>query len=154
MIDVDIDARQGLVDELQTTLKDGLVATDIWDRQTALSLVGVNQQPAACALFTTLTNELADTLSGSGFPGLSNYYLLKLEGDHLVVILRYGQELLHGIILKADKVTWGSCSASPSPRPSARATRRYPSRPEPGSTHPRSILVVPQRGDGGARCPP
>lgn len=107
MIDVDLAVLQELVDELQTTLKDGLVATDIWDRQTGLSLVGVNQQPAACALFTTLTNELADTLSGSGFPGLSNYYLLELEGDHLVVILRYGQELLHGIILKADKVNLG-----------------------------------------------
>ena len=95
------------VNQLRTLLKDGLLATDIWDRSTGLSLAGFNAQPAAVALFTQVTNDLASALSTSGFPGLKRYYLLDLDGNSTVMILQHGPDLLQGMLLNNQKANLG-----------------------------------------------
>ena len=51
-MNIDIDKLEKLTQELKTTLKEGLLASDIFDRATGLSLAGYNPQPTAAALFT------------------------------------------------------------------------------------------------------
>lgn len=104
---IDIEKLNSAVQELRNTLKEGLVATDIWELGVGLSLAGHNSQPAAVALFTELTTSLMGTLSDSGFPKLRRYYILELEGDHLVVILRHGSDMLQGILLNSQKTNMG-----------------------------------------------
>ena len=50
---------------------------------------------------------LASTLSDSGFPGLKRYYLLDMEGDHMVMMIRHGDDLLQGILMNSLKVNLG-----------------------------------------------
>lgn len=104
---IDLDLLNNCVESLKTLLKDGLLAVDIWTIQDGLSLAGYNSQPAAVGLFTQLTGELLNTLRDSGFPGLNRYYLLDMEGDHTVLIIRHGQELLQGLMLNNKKVNLG-----------------------------------------------
>ena len=59
------------------------------------------------ALFTEMTNTLSNTLSDSGFPGLKRYFFLDLEGDHVVMIIRHGTDLLQGILMNSQKVNLG-----------------------------------------------
>lgn len=106
-MDINIDKLETAVQDLKNMLKDGLLATDIWDRSTGLSLAGHNPQPAAAALFTEMTNTLSNTLSNSGFPGLKRYFFLDLEGDHVVMIIRHGTDLLQGILMNSQKVNLG-----------------------------------------------
>lgn len=80
-MNINITLLEQTIADLCNLLKDGLLATDIWDRETGLSLAGFNAQPAAVALFTQVTNDLATALSSSGFPGLNRYYLLDLDGN-------------------------------------------------------------------------
>ncbi|MEZ5096277.1 MAG: hypothetical protein R2731_09200 [Nocardioides sp.] len=107
MLDIDIAALDQCVADVQKILKEGLIATDIWDKDTGLSLAGYNPQPEATALFNQLTNEMQQTLSGSGFPGLNRYYLLDLEGANTVVCQRHGEDLMSGMLLDAEKVNLG-----------------------------------------------
>lgn len=107
MIDVELDKLEETVAYLQKTLKDGLMATDIWDRGTGLSFAGYNAQPEAVALFNVLTDEVASTLEGSAFPGLGRYYVLDVEGDAMVVIIRHDDDLMQGILLNSVKVNLG-----------------------------------------------
>lgn len=107
MIDVELDKLEEAVAYLEKTLKDGLLATDIWDRATGLSFAGYNAQPEGVALFNALTDEVSSTLENSAFPGLGNYYVLDLEGDTMVIIIRYDDELMHGILMNAAKVNLG-----------------------------------------------
>ena len=107
MLQVDITRIEKLVDDQRALLKDGLAATDIWDRATGLSLAGYNAQPAAVALFNQLTNEISDTLNGSGFPKLGRYYLLDLDADNAVIILQHDSDLLQGMLLNSKKVNMG-----------------------------------------------
>ena len=51
-------------------------------------------QPAAVALFTEMTNTLSNTLSDSGFRPEAVLLPLDLEGDHVVMIIRHGTDLL------------------------------------------------------------
>lgn len=104
---INIDKLEAALQELKNTLKEGLMSSDIWDRASGLSLAGIESQPAAVALFTEVTNNLASTLADSGFPGLSRYYFLELEGDHIVMIIRHGNDLLHGILMNSKKVNLG-----------------------------------------------
>lgn len=106
-MDINIDKLETAIQDLKGTLKDGLLSTDIWDRSTGLSLAGHNTQPAAVALFTELTSTLVSALSDSGFPGLKRYYFLEMEGDHIVMIIRHGEDLLQGILMNSQKVNIG-----------------------------------------------
>lgn len=107
MLDIDITRLEQSVAKTVSLLKDGLIATDIWDRETGLSLAGHNPQAEAVALFNLLTNEIQNTLATSGFPTLRNYYLLELEANHLVVIMRHGDDLMSGMLLDSSKTNLG-----------------------------------------------
>lgn len=107
MLDLDIDQLDDAVKTLSKTLKDGLLATDIWDHSTGLSLAGLNSQAEATALFNLLTDEIAATLDSSGYSELGDYYILDLDANHMVVIVLYGEGLMQGILMASDKVNLG-----------------------------------------------
>jgi hypothetical protein len=94
------------VQDLRNVLRDGLVATDIWERTAGLSLAGYNQQPVAVALFTRITTELESSLTDSNFPPLARYYLLDMEGNHTVAVVNHGP-LLQGILVDNKRANLG-----------------------------------------------
>lgn len=107
MLDIDIAQLEETVAKVKALLKDGLLATDIWDKDTGLSLAGHNPQPEATALFNVLTIEMQSTLTGSGFPGLARYYILDLEDSNMVVVQKHGDDLMSGMLLDAKQVNLG-----------------------------------------------
>ena len=115
-MDISIEKLEVAVQELKNTLKEGLIATAIWDRSTGLSLAEYNPQPAAVALFTEMTNTLSQTLSDSGFPGLKRYYFLDLDDDHTVMVIRHGNDILQGILMNSQKVNLGMLLAVALPK--------------------------------------
>jgi len=94
------------VQDLRNILRDGLIATDIWDRVDGLSLAGYNQQPVAVALFTRITTELQSSLADSGFPPLSRYYLLDMENNHTAAVINHGG-LLQGMLVDNKRANLG-----------------------------------------------
>lgn len=94
------------VQDLRNILRDGLVATDIWERSAGLSLAGFNQQPVAVALFTRITTELESSLADSNFPPLGRFYLLDMEGNHTVVMVNHGA-LLQGMLVDNKRANLG-----------------------------------------------
>jgi hypothetical protein len=106
-MNIQIDKLETVISDLKNALKDGLLSTDIWDRQTGLSLSGHNQQPAAAALFTEITNNLSSTLKDSGFPGLNRYYFMELTGNHTVLLICHGEDILQGILMNSQKINLG-----------------------------------------------
>ena len=94
------------VQDLRNILRDGLVATDIWERSDGLSLAGFNQQPVAVALFTRMTDELDSSLSDSNFPPLARYYLLDMAGNHTAVVINHGS-LLQGMLVDNKRANLG-----------------------------------------------
>lgn len=106
-MNIDIEKLDTLTQDLKNTLKEGLLASDIFDRTNGLSLSSFNPQPAAAALFTEVTNVLTSTLTDSGFPNLKRYYLVDMENDHIVMVIRHGSDLLQGILMNSQKVNIG-----------------------------------------------
>lgn len=107
MLDVNIDKLEACCADMEKTLRGGLMAMDLWDRESGLSLAGYNTQPAATALFNQVTSDLQHTLSNSGFPGLNRYYLLDLEDNQLVVIFKESQDFLGGMLLDGTRTNLG-----------------------------------------------
>ena len=103
---IDTKILDSAVTDLRNVLRDGLVATDIWDRIAGLSLAGFNQQPVAVALFTRITTELESSLTDSNFPPLARYYLLDMEGNHTVAVINH-QALLQGILVDNKRANLG-----------------------------------------------
>lgn len=115
-MNLDIAQLDAAVNDLKNLLKDGLLATDIWDRETGLSLAGHNAQPAAVALFTQVTNDLVAVLSNAGFPSLRRYLLLDLDGNSTVMVIRHGEDLLQGMLLNNQRANLGLLIAVALPR--------------------------------------
>ncbi|HYQ01797.1 MAG TPA: hypothetical protein VER96_24155 [Polyangiaceae bacterium] len=103
---IDTKILDSAVQDLRNVLRDGLVATDIWDRTAGLSLAGFNQQPVAVALFTRITTELESSLTDSNFPPLARYYLLDMEGNHTVAVINHSA-LLQGILVDNKRANLG-----------------------------------------------
>jgi hypothetical protein len=106
-LNIDVHKLNAAIEEVKSTLKDGLLATEIWDREAGLSFANYNPQPIAVALFTEVTKLLKNALSDSGFPGLRRYYLLDMENDHIVMVILHGNDILQGFLLNAKKVNLG-----------------------------------------------
>ena len=94
------------VQDLRSVLRDGLIATDIWDRGDGLSLAGFNAQPVAVALFTRITTELESSMADSNFPPLARYYLIDLAGNHTAAVLNHGP-LLQGMLVDNKRANLG-----------------------------------------------
>jgi len=94
------------VQDLRSVLRDGLIATDIWDRNDGLSLAGFNAQPVAVALFTRITTELESSMADSNFPPLARYYLIDLAGNHTAAVLNHGP-LLQGMLVDNKRANLG-----------------------------------------------
>jgi hypothetical protein len=103
---IDTKILDSAVQDLRNVLRDGLVATDIWERTAGLSLAGYNQQPVAVALFTRITTELESSLTDSNFPPLARYYLLDMEGNHTVAVVNHGA-ILQGILVDNKRANLG-----------------------------------------------
>jgi hypothetical protein len=113
------------VQDLRNVLRDGLVATDIWEKAAGLSLAGYNQQPVAVALFTRITTELESSLADSSFPPLARYYLLDMEGNHTVAVVNHGA-LLQGILVDNKRANLGILISVAIPRMLEAVARAQP----------------------------
>ncbi len=94
------------INTLKEDLGDGLVATDIFTVADGISIAGYNPQPKASALFNQMTNYIIKTLRGSNFPNLNKYFIMDLEGNHMVVVLPMG-DYRWGILVDTQKVQLG-----------------------------------------------
>jgi hypothetical protein len=107
ILNIDIAKLDQMVEEQCALLKDGLIATDVWESSTGLALAGFNKQPAAAALFNRMTAGVQETLGDSGLPNLNRYYILDLDGDHTVLLIRLAPDLLQGMLLATKKANMG-----------------------------------------------
>jgi hypothetical protein len=92
-----------LIDLIKIDLGEGLIACDIWKKGTGKSIGGYNSQPKATALFDEVTEFLDKTLIESGFDVLSEFYLLKLKNNSLVLILLFDRHIL-GMLMDGRKI--------------------------------------------------
>jgi hypothetical protein len=124
---IDTKILDSAVQDLRNVLRDGLIATDIWDRTAGLSLAGFNQQPVAVALFTRITTELESSLTDSNFPPLGRYYLLDMEGNHTVAVVNH-TTLLQGILVDNKRANLGILISVAIPRMLETVTRAQATR--------------------------
>jgi hypothetical protein len=106
-LNINIEKLNEATEEVKATLKDGLLTSEIWDREAGLSFVSYNPQPVAVALFTEVAKMLKSTLADSGFPGLKRYFLLDLENDHMAMLIFHGNDILQGLLMNSKKVNLG-----------------------------------------------
>jgi hypothetical protein len=109
-VNINIERLEKLVLEMHESLP-GLLATDIWRNDTGESLAAYNGQPVATKLFNTLTDELNEALSTSGFPVIGRYYLLELEGDATTFVIRHRDDLRQGALIDTRYTNVGTMLA-------------------------------------------
>lgn len=107
MFDINLEKLEETVKSIKGLLRDGLVATDVWNTETGLSLASHNGQPEASALFNMLTGEIQKTLTDSGFPGLNRYYILDLAEGNMVVVQLHGRDMMSGMLLDTSATNLG-----------------------------------------------
>lgn len=107
MLDVDPSKLESTVTDLQSQLRDGLVAADILDLTSGISLVGFNANPQSSALFQLMTEQIDKMLEGIMYPSLNRYFLLDLHSDHSAVVVRAGDDMLLLLLIDNTKTTLG-----------------------------------------------
>jgi len=95
------------IETLKEDLGGALLSSDIWMSGTGQSIGGFNPNPKATALFEQVTIYMNKALSGAGFPVLSQFYMLDLEGDATVIILQFEAGYQWGMLVDKTKVQLG-----------------------------------------------
>lgn len=103
----DSEALNQLLKQTKKQLRGGLLATNIWDRETEEEYAQLNDQRTAVRMFNALTDSIDSVLQNSQFPQLRNYYILELEQSHLAVIVRHGDDVLQGLLLDIKECNIG-----------------------------------------------
>ncbi|MHB1010204.1 MAG: hypothetical protein ACYC1E_13390 [Propionibacteriaceae bacterium] len=107
MLDVEWSQLERALADLQSQLRDGLVAADILDLTTRVSLVSFNANPEASAQFVLMTEQLNRMLEEIMYPGINRYVLLDLESDHSAVVVRSGADMLLVMLVDNTRTTLG-----------------------------------------------
>ena len=107
MLEVKLDVLEQGIEATRLALRDGALSINIWDNNTGLTLIDWQGNPTAVALFNQMHQELSDTLEGSGFPQLKDYYYLDLEEDQSLVVMDHGDQLMQGWLLDSKKTNPG-----------------------------------------------
>lgn len=125
MLNIDFEVLSRSLEETKAILKRGLCSADIFDSATGLSLVGIDSNPAACALLTENSAGLRQSLNTLG-QGHGRYHLIELSGNKLIVVLWHGEDLLESWLLNLEKVNLGMLFAIAIPQALAAVERARP----------------------------
>jgi hypothetical protein len=97
---------EAIIKDFHKELGDALFATDIWVTADGTSIVGINPQPAAAALFNRISLLINKALKDANFPQLNKYYLLHLEGGNISAAMQFG-DYQWGILVDTKQVQLG-----------------------------------------------
>ena len=90
----------------QDGLGDALLSADLCSSADGTSYVGVNSQPAGCALINQLTARMTWALDKGDLPPLGRYYLAELADAKLLLVAPSGAVLL-AVIVDSTRVQLG-----------------------------------------------
>ena len=74
----------------QDGIGDALLSVDLFSSADGTSYVGVNSQPAVCALVSQVTERMTWAFSKGGLPPLGRYYTAELAGSRMLLVAPCG----------------------------------------------------------------
>lgn len=107
MIDMNFNVLEEGIEATRIALRDSVLSIDIWDRETGLSLVDWRGNPTGVALLSQMSVELDDTLEGSDFPKLKDYFFIDLKDGRALVVINHGDNIFQGWLLDSKKANPG-----------------------------------------------
>ena len=90
----------------QDGLADALVSADVFSTADGTSYVGVNSQPAGCALINQLTERMTWSLDKGGLPPLGRYYMAELVDGRMLLVAPCGGVQL-SLVVDSTRVQLG-----------------------------------------------
>ncbi len=90
----------------QDGLADALVSADVFSTADGTSYVGVNSQPAGCALINQLTERMMWSLDKGGLPPLGRYYMAELVDGRMLLVAPCGGVQL-SLVVDSTRVQLG-----------------------------------------------
>lgn len=126
---LDIARLEETIADVRGLVRMGLIATDIWDRETGLSLAGYDSRPDQAALLNEVATELARALDGANLPPLGSYFLADLADNRVVVVQPHGRDLMSAMLLDARRTNLGVLITLVIPRYAAGVAAARPQHP-------------------------
>jgi len=90
----------------QDGIGDALLSVDLFSSADGTSYVGVNSQPAVCALVNQVTERMTWAFSKGGLPPLGRYYTAELAGSRMLLVAPCGGLQL-SLIVDTSRVQLG-----------------------------------------------
>jgi len=96
-----------VIETFKNDLEDALLACDIWDKKSDLSLESYNSNPKATALFGRISNNFEKSLDNLGFPKLNKFIIADLDANSMLVIINLNDKNFMGAIVDTSQVSLG-----------------------------------------------
>lgn len=95
------------IELFKNELDGALLSSDIWEKESGLSIASYNPNEKYVALFTRLTNNMDRDLEDIGFSAFGEYQLIDLENGTMLIVLNFEGKYLWGSLLDKSKLSLG-----------------------------------------------
>ena len=96
-----------VIETFKNDLEDALLACDIWDKKSDLSLESYNSNPKATALFGSILKNFENHLENLGFPKLGKFIIADLDVNSMIVIINLNDNNFMGSLIDSSQVSLG-----------------------------------------------
>ena len=129
-LELDVNRLDEVLTETRESLGAGLIAATIFEAQTGLPLATDRGTVAATAMWHRASHDLTGSLRHADLPGLGGYYLVKLTGGRIAVVVHAHPDLGACLTFDLDQVPLGEVlqRTIPSVRQAVASAAQGPSR--------------------------
>ncbi len=96
-----------ILEEFSDSLDGGLMAADLWNIDSGLSVAGINTNASYTAIFSRIIKNLKNAFTDLGFPELGKYIIVDLDADAFVIFLNIDSQHVLGMLLDKKYTTLG-----------------------------------------------
>ncbi len=107
MAELNVKKLQEVFETFKQDMGAGLLASDIFDKENLVPLIGYNSNPVACALFGKIYHFIHEAAKEAGFPPMHRYFLIDLKDHKAVIVVDLHEKYLLGMLVDLAKVQIG-----------------------------------------------
>jgi len=107
MAELNVSKLQEVFETFKQDMGAGLLASDIFDKENLIPLIGYNSNPVACALFGKIYHFIHEAAKEAGFPPMHRYFLIDLKDNKAVIVVDLHERYLLGMLADLTKVQIG-----------------------------------------------
>lgn len=107
MLNINVETARKILQESSRNMRGSLVAMGLYDIENGKVIASMDSNEKAASEIGQITGGLQDAIKDANFAPLRDWYMMRLSGDIIMVVLRESDEFQGGMVVEGTKANLG-----------------------------------------------